>query len=86
MQYINIFFKKIEMNKEQILGIVRHVLTFVGGFLITKGIVDETFVTEVVGALATIIGSVWSFFSKVPTVVAPVATPAETPVVAKKGK
>jgi flagellar motor component MotA len=74
------------MNKEQILGIVRHILTFVGGFLITKGIVDETFVTEIVGALATIIGTVWSFLAKVPSVVAPVATPEETPVVAKKGK
>ena len=82
MLYINIFLKKTKMNKEQILGIVRHVLTFVGGFLITKGIVDETFVTEVVGALSTIVGAVWSFFAKVPAVVKPV----ETPVVAKKGK
>ena len=78
------------MNKEQILGIVRHVLTFVGGFLITKGLVDETFVTEIVGALSTIIGSVWSFIAKVPAVVTPVVTPVETPVetpvAAKKGK
>jgi hypothetical protein len=70
------------MNKEQILGIVRHVLTFVGGILITKGLVDETFVTEIVGGLSTIIGAVWSFFVKIPAV----ATPEETPVVAKKGK
>ena len=82
MLYIKIFYKKNKMNKEQILGIVRHVLTFVGGFLITKGLVDETFVTEIVGALSTIIGSVWSFFAKVPAVV----TPVENPVAAKKGK
>jgi len=74
------------MNKEQISGIFRHVLTFIGGFLITKGLVDETFVTEVVGALSTIIGAVWSFFAKTPANVPPVETPAETPVAAKKGK
>jgi hypothetical protein len=33
------------MSKEQILGIVRHTLTFVGGILIMKGFIDETTVT-----------------------------------------
>jgi hypothetical protein len=53
------------MNKEQILGLVRHVLTFVGGFLITKGIIDEAISTEAIGAIITLIGSVWSVASKV---------------------
>ena len=52
------------MNKEQILGLVRHVLTFVGGFLITKGVIDETISTEAIGAIITLIGSVWSVASK----------------------
>jgi hypothetical protein len=85
MIYINIFFKKNKMTKEQILGVVRHLLTFFGGILVTKGLVDETIVTEIIGGLSTLIGAVWSFFSKVP-VVAPVVTPTETPKVAKKGK
>jgi hypothetical protein len=29
------------LTKEQLLGILRHTLTFVGGILITKGIIDE---------------------------------------------
>jgi hypothetical protein len=52
------------MNKETVLGIVRHVLTFGGGFLITKGVADAGEVTELVGALAAVIGVVWSILSK----------------------
>ena len=52
------------MNKDQILGLVRHVLTFVGGFLITKGVVDEATSVEAIGAIITLIGSVWSVASK----------------------
>ena len=32
------------MNKESILGIVRHVLTFAGGYIAAKGVVDQTLV------------------------------------------
>jgi hypothetical protein len=52
------------MNKDTVLGIVRHVLTFGGGFLITKGVADAGEVTELVGALAAVIGVVWSILSK----------------------
>ena len=73
------------MTKEQILGVVRHLLTFFGGILVTKGLIDETIVTEVIGGLSTLIGAIWSFIAKTP-ILAPVETPAETPKVAKKGK
>ena len=73
------------MTKEQILGVVRHLLTFFGGILITKGIVDETIITEAIGGLSTLIGAIWSFIAKTP-IVTPTETPAETPQVAKKGK
>jgi hypothetical protein len=73
------------MTKEQILGVVRHLLTFFGGILVTKGLVDETIVTEIIGGLSTLIGAIWSFFSKT-VVTTPIVTPAETPKVAKKGK
>lgn len=53
------------MNKDQILGLVRHVLTFIGGFLITKGVIDEATSVEAIGAIVTLIGSVWSVASKV---------------------
>jgi hypothetical protein len=52
------------MNKETILGIVRHVLTFGGGFLVTKGLADAGEVTELVGAVAAILGVVWSILDK----------------------
>lgn len=52
------------MKREQILGIIRHTLTFVGGILVMKGIVDETMVTEISGATLTLIGGIWSIIEK----------------------
>jgi hypothetical protein len=52
------------MNKEQILGVFRHVLTFVGGTLITKGIFDAELANEIVGTVVTVIGTVWSVITK----------------------
>ncbi len=52
------------MNRDVILGLVRHVLTIGGGFLIAKGVVDAPGLDTVVGALVTIIGVVWSIFDK----------------------
>jgi hypothetical protein len=52
------------MSKERILGIVRHTLTFVGGILIMKGIVDESMVSEIIGGVMTLAGTVWSVFDK----------------------
>jgi hypothetical protein len=52
------------MKKEQILGIIRHALTFVGGVLITKGVIDEASFVEISGALLTLIETVWSVVNK----------------------
>jgi hypothetical protein len=52
------------MNKERILGVVRHTLTFVGGILVMKGIVDESVATEIVGGIMTLTGAIWSIFDK----------------------
>lgn len=54
----------MKVTKEQILGIVRHTLTFVGGLLVMKGLVDETTVTEVVGGIVTLTGTIWSIIVK----------------------
>jgi hypothetical protein len=53
-----------KLTKEQVLGIVRHTLTFVGGILITRGLIDETAVTEIIGGVITLIGTVWSVIDK----------------------
>jgi len=52
------------MNKEQKLGIIRHTLTFVGGILLAKGLVDESLLTDMVASLTVLIGGVWSLLAK----------------------
>lgn len=48
------------MNKTQVLGIIRHLLTFGGGFVVAKGWGSEALVTEVVGGIVAITGAIWS--------------------------
>jgi len=45
-------------------GAVRHVLTFLGGFLVTKGTLDSETLMQVVGAIGTIGGFAWSAVKK----------------------
>ena len=54
----------MKLTKEQILGIIRHALTFVGGIFVMKGLADETLVTEIVGGAVTLTGAIWSIVSK----------------------
>lgn len=54
----------MKLTKEQILGIVRHGLTFIGGILIAKGLIDESTVAEVVGGIITLAGTIWSIIEK----------------------
>ena len=54
----------MKLTKEQILGIVRHALTFVGGIVVMKGLVDVTMVTEIIGGVMTLVGAVWSVIDK----------------------
>jgi hypothetical protein len=52
------------MKKEVIFSIIRHTLTFVGGILIAKGVLDETLYQEISGSLIALIGGVWSVIEK----------------------
>lgn len=52
------------MNKDQILGLLRHILTFGGGLAVAKGLMNDTQSTELIGALITVVGSIWSVLSK----------------------
>lgn len=52
------------MNKSQILGIIRHTLTFVGGLLVLRGYIDEGTLTEIIGGVITLTGAIWSVVSK----------------------
>ena len=53
------------MTKASILGLIRHVLTFGGGYAVAIGLADEALTTELVGAAVTIIGGIWSIVNKV---------------------
>ena len=53
------------MNKEQVMGIVRHVLTFVGGVIVAKGLTTDAAMLELTGAAMTAIGTIWSIVAKI---------------------
>jgi len=52
------------MTGEEINGVVRAVLSAVGGYLVGQGIVDAATATSVVGAVATLAAVVWSIYAK----------------------
>lgn len=52
------------MNGEQIGGIVRAVVSAIGGFFVGKGVLDAETATALAGAAATIAVAVWSVLSK----------------------
>lgn len=54
----------MKLTKEQVMGIVRHIITFAGGFVLAKGWIDETTFMEISGALVTLVGAVWSVVDK----------------------
>lgn len=54
----------MKLSKEQIMGIIRHALTFVGGIIVMKGFVDKATITEIVGGAMTLTGAIWSIVDK----------------------
>lgn len=49
---------------DKMAGMIRHVLTSVGGLLVMMGYTDEVTMATVVGAAMTIIGFAWSWMAK----------------------
>lgn len=49
---------------EAILGVVRAILAAVGGYFVSKGVIDEGVVNSIIGALMVILTGVWSVVSK----------------------
>lgn len=54
------------MNGDQIGGIIRAIISALGGYFVGKGITDTATVTAVAGAGATIAAAVWSVLAKKP--------------------
>lgn len=52
------------LTKEQVLGIVRHILTFAGGIVLSHGLVDQATADTIIGSTITLIGAIWSVVSK----------------------
>ena len=52
------------MNAVTVSAIARHVLTFIGGVLVSTGWLDSGTVTELSGAVATVAGVAWSIWEK----------------------
>lgn len=51
------------------MALIRHLLTFIGGSLITLGWLDEATVQALIGAGTTLVGILWSFWDKKETAV-----------------
>jgi len=56
--------KSKSKTQDRVLGVVRHILTAGGGWLTAKGYVDGEGLEQLVGAIITIAGTVWSILSK----------------------
>jgi hypothetical protein len=52
------------INNDQKFAVIRHVLTAFGGVLVARGQMDESSMTEVVGAIITLAGFGWSLYIK----------------------
>ncbi len=56
------------MSAEVWMGFVRHLLTMLGGVLIAKGWATDAMMPELIGAVMTLVGFVWSYKQKVAVV------------------
>ena len=52
------------MNMEQIGGIIRTILAAGGGYLVSKGYLDNATMLSLVGAVVTLITGAWSVYAK----------------------
>ncbi len=50
-------------SRDQALGFIRHVVTFVGGILVARGKIDVAQVETIAGVIVTVAGLVFSFLA-----------------------
>jgi hypothetical protein len=51
------------VNRDQVLGFIRHIITFAGGILVARGKLDPTQVETIGGLVVTVAGLVFSFMA-----------------------
>lgn len=52
------------MNAEMVMGLVRHLMTFGGGFMVAQGYATQDEMTAGVSAFVTLVGVAWSVVVK----------------------
>ena len=55
---------KLPLMQSAIIALLRHLLTFIGGTLVAKGLLDATALTELIGAIITLVSTGWMLVSK----------------------
>ena len=55
---------KLPFMQSAIIALLRHLLTFIGGTLVAKGLLDATALTELIGAIITLVSTGWMLVSK----------------------
>jgi positive regulator of sigma E activity len=56
---------KPNIMQSAIIALLRHLLTFIGGTLVAKGLLDATALQEIIGALITLLSVGWMAVEKV---------------------
>jgi hypothetical protein len=57
----------MNLNKEQILSIIRYTLTTIGATLVTKGTIDTEMVLQLSGCIMALVSGIWSIIDKTDT-------------------
>ena len=55
---------KLPLMQSAVIALLRHLLTFIGGTLVAKGLLDATALTELIGAIITLVSTGWMLVSK----------------------
>jgi len=55
---------KLPLMQSAIIALLRHLLTFIGGTLVAKGLLDATALTELIGAIITLVSTGWMLVTK----------------------
>ena len=56
---------KLPLMKSAVIALLRHLLTFIGGTLVAKGLLDTETLQELIGALITLLSVGWMTIDKV---------------------
>lgn len=53
-----------KLTQEQVMSLVRHLITLLGGILMTKGLIQENQLQELIGSGVSLTSILWMIYSK----------------------